>query len=76
MTNHPHITAAMMHERQKMLLAEAEAAGLARRARSARKTRLARQGVSPRPFRRTANLLPMAWSRLLSKRTPLPDWRS
>ena len=65
MNNHPYIQAALARERQNMLLAEAEAARLARQLRSHRRSgRLPATRTSL--MRRIPALLGPAWRRLLA----------
>jgi len=63
--SHPHVLAALARERQNMLLAEAEAARLANRARVHRRrsTPVARSSPSLRPQR----WLSPAWRRLFRR---------
>jgi hypothetical protein len=67
--SHPYIHAALARERQNMLLAEAEAARLARQARSHRRRR-GTPTVRRSPLRRAPHWLPWEWSRLLTVAWP------
>jgi len=63
--SHPYIQAALARERQNMLLAEAEAVRRARQALSHRR-RPSMPAIGRSAFRRAEDLLPPAWSRLLT----------
>jgi hypothetical protein len=65
--SYPYIHAALARERQETLLAEAQAAHLAREARSHRRGHAGTAGRGAR-FRLAAGWLPSAWSRLLASR--------
>ena len=64
---HPYIAVALAHERQNMLLAEAEARRQARQSRSRQRKHGVLASRKP-PFRRIPGWLPHAWSGLLTRR--------
>jgi hypothetical protein len=65
--SHPYLHAALVRERQDRLLAEAQAAHLAREARAHRRGQASTAAHGAR-FRRASGWLPSAWSRLLTSR--------
>ena len=65
--SYPHMHAALARERQNTMLAEAQAARLAREARAYRRGQAGPPGRGAR-FRRASGWLPSAWSRLLTSR--------
>ena len=65
--SYPHIHAALARERQDRMLAEAQAARLAREARAYRRGHAGAAARGAR-FRRASGWLPSAWSRLLTSR--------
>jgi hypothetical protein len=65
--SHPYVQAALVRDRQNMLLAEAEAARLAKQARSRRHQR-GTPAIRRPPLRWTLAWLPWAWNRLLTRR--------
>jgi hypothetical protein len=64
--SYPHMHAALARERQDTLLAEAQAAHLAKEARAYRRNTISTGGRGAR-FRRASGWLPSAWSRLLTR---------
>ena len=64
---YPYMHAALARERQDTLLAEAQAAHLAREARAYRRRAPSTAARGAR-FRRASGWLPSAWSRLLTSR--------
>jgi len=65
--SYPYMHAALARERQDMMLAEAQAAHLAREARAYRRGRADAAARGAR-FRRASGWLPSAWNRLLTSR--------
>jgi hypothetical protein len=65
--SYPYMHAALARDRQDTLLAEAQAARLAREARAYRRGAAGTAGRGAR-FRRAPGWLPSAWSRLLASR--------
>ncbi len=65
--NYPYMHTALARERQDTLLAEAQAAHLAREARAYRRE-AASSATRRARFRRASGWLPSAWSRLLASR--------
>ena len=65
--SYPYMSTALARERQDTLLAEAQAARLAREARAHRRGH-AGTGARGARLRRASGWLPSAWSRLLTSR--------